>query len=190
QLPAVDVAGGEHRQRAVTVLLRHDGHHADTHVEGLLHLLTWHTAQGGDGAEDLPRGPGGTRHLRDQALRDHAGHVAGQSTTGDVAEHVHLALGDERQAVLGVDACRLEQFLTEGASEILDVGIHGQPRGVEEDVAGQGVAVGVQAGGGHADDDITATHTLRSEQLTSSDHSDGGGGDIVVAYFHDTRVLA
>src|SRR5699024_3661242 len=32
-------------------------------------------------------------------------------------------------------------------------------------------------------------HTLRSEQLISLDHADGGGGDIVVARLHDTRVL-
>ena len=76
EFPAVDVACGEHSQRAVAVLRGDDGNHAHASVEGLFHLLYRHVAHLRDGAEDRCRGPRGAVHLCDLALWNDALHVA------------------------------------------------------------------------------------------------------------------
>lgn len=101
---------------------------------------------------------------------------------------VHREGAGQVQAVGGVDAGGLEQFLAQGAAEFGDLAVQG-PAGVVDDAADQGVAVGVQAGGGHADDDVAGADTVRAQQLVGLDNTGGGTGHIVFVLAQQARVL-
>ena len=81
-VPALDVAGGQHREGTLCVLLGDDGDHTDTHVEGLVHLLLGDLAEAGDGAGDRQR------RLRHVALRGGPGEDAGVDDGEELAEVV------------------------------------------------------------------------------------------------------
>ncbi len=119
--PAVEVTGGQDRQRAVGVLRRDDGDHADAHVERLVHLGAVDAPALGDHPEHGCRRPGAAVHLGRQPVGDHPLEVARQTAAGDVAERADLGLGGQREAVLGVDPGGFEQFLAQRAAELLDV---------------------------------------------------------------------
>ena len=71
--------------------------------------------------------------------------LPGQPAAGDVAEGAHLGFGGQRQAVLGVDPGRLEQLFAQRAAELLDVAGQVHPIDLEQHLARQRVAVGMQA---------------------------------------------
>lgn len=152
--------GCEHCQGAVAVLFSNDCNHADTHVEGLFHFFAGNLAHRGDGAEDLAWGPSCSGHFCDESFWDNPLEVACEAAAGDVAEGVNFALCDQCQAVLGVDAGWLEKFFAEGASEFFDVSVKRQACLFQEDVASQGVTVGVQTGGSHADEDVACADAV------------------------------
>ena len=61
---------GQYRQGAVGVFGADDGDHADTHVEGLFHLLAADPAALGDHREHRRGRPGSAVDLGDQPVRD------------------------------------------------------------------------------------------------------------------------
>ncbi len=116
------MTGGQHRQRPVDVLGRHDGDHADAHVERLLHLGALDPAALGDHARtparaSMCRGPP-RRPARAGCTRSR---LLASPPPVMCAERADLGLGGQRQAVLGVDAGRLEQLLAQRAAELLDM---------------------------------------------------------------------
>ena len=102
----------------------------------------------------------------DQPVRHDAFQVARQPAAGDVAERADLGLGGQREAVLGVDAGRLEQLFAECAAELLDMPGEVHPVDLQQHLAGQRVTVGVQARRAMAM--ITSPGLTRSGPSTSS----------------------
>src|SRR5699024_12147196 len=75
---------------------------------------------------------------------------------------------EERGEFAGVDMGGHEQLLTEGATELGDLPVQVPPR-LGDDVPDQGVAVGVDARGRQADEDVAGAHLLGSER--SEEHT-------------------
>ena len=95
---------------------------------------------------------------------------------------------EESGELTGVDMGGNEQLLTEGAAEFLDLPIQAPSR-LGDDVADQGVAVGVDARGRQSDEHVTGTDLLGSEQLRGLDGTGGGTGDIVLIDSEQSRVF-
>src|SRR6478735_7686687 len=183
--------------RGVGGLRGDDRDHAHAHVEGAFEVGQGDVAQLGDQLEDRRQFPGGAVHGGQQALRQDAGEVGGQAAAGDVAEAVHGLVGGgavhregagQVQAVGGVYAGGLQEFLAQGALEFGDVAVQ-CPAGVVDDPADQRVAVGVHAGGGHADHHVAGADALRTQQGLGLDHAGGGTGDVVLVFAQQARVL-
>ena len=64
-----------------------------------------------------------------------------------------------------------------------------QPAFVEQDVADEGVAVGVQAAGLHRDDDVAGTDAAGAEELAGLHDTGGGARDVVVVGIEQAGVL-
>src|SRR5699024_5032264 len=88
----------------------------------------------------------------------------------------------------GVDMGGDEQLLAEGATEFGHLPVQTPPR-LGDDVADQGVAVGVDARRRQSDEDVTGAHLLWSEQVGGVDDTGGGTGDIVFVDAEQARVL-
>ncbi len=106
-----------------------------------------------------------------------------------MAEGAHIRLGREGQAVLGIDLGGLEELLAQGAAELVDVAGQRHPVDLEQHLAGQRVAVGVQARRAHSDDDVARTDPVGAEDLIGLDDADAGRGDVVVTVGHHAGVL-
>ena len=92
------------------------------------------------------------------ALRHDAGEVLVQPAAGDVGDAVHHALDAiVAKAPAGwpdVNPRRLQEGLADRPAQFLDVVVDLQPGHVEDDLPGEAVAVGVQPGGGQAQDHV------------------------------------
>jgi len=76
----------------------------------------------------------------------------------------------------------LEEFVAEGAVESGGAAGDLQAELIEEDLAGEGIAIGMEAGRGHADEDIAAADGfLAVEHPGFLDDADDGAGDVVFA---------
>ena len=62
-----------------------------------------------------------------------------------MTEGADLGFGRQCQTILGVDSGRLEQLLTEGATEFFDVAGQTHPVDLQQHLAGQRVSVRMQA---------------------------------------------
>src|SRR5947207_4234346 len=112
--PRVDLPPGQERQCPVGVLRPDDGEHSEAHVERALHLAPVNPALGLYQVEDRLRAPPRPVDHRVEMVGQHAGQVARDPAPGDVRERAYLGLGDQGEAVLGVNAGRSQQLLTEG----------------------------------------------------------------------------
>ena len=102
---------------------------------------------------------------------------------------MHIGLGDECQAVLRVDPRGLEQLLAERAAELRHLSVKAHARQREQRVAGERVAVRVQAARGHGDDDVAGLNTLGAEDRVGFDDADAGAGQVVLARLQHAGML-
>src|SRR5690606_31776119 len=77
----------------------------------------------------------------------------------------------------------------EGAAELLDAALQVQTGLVQQHVPDQGVAVGVQTGGGHRDHGVTRTDAVGAEEQVGLHHAGAGPGDVEVVLAQQARVL-
>jgi hypothetical protein len=75
------------------------------------------------------------------------------------------------------------------AAELLDVPGQAHAVDLEQHLARQRVAVGVQSRGGHGDDHVAGADVLGAEEIVGLDDTDASGGDVVVVGLHQARVL-
>ena len=75
----------------------------------------------------------------------------------------------------------LEKFFAEGAAERAIVVIQPDAHLGEQDLAGQRIAVGVQAGARETDDRVAGTDAGAVDDLVAFDHADDGADQIVIA---------
>ena len=95
---------------------------------------------------------------------------------------------EESGEFAGVDMGGNEQLLTEGAAELRDVPVQAPSR-LGDDVADQGVSVGVDARRRQTDEHVPGADLLGAEQLRGFDDTGGGTGDIVFVRPEQTRVF-
>ena len=99
--------------------------------------------------------------------------IAGESATGDVGhpgdDLLDLVAGEELHDRLGIDPGRLEEYLDQGAL-LVDLRIHlseVEPGGLD-DLADEGVPVGVDAARGQTDQDVTGFDPCRIDRASST----------------------
>ena len=93
------------------------------------------------------------------------------------------------QAVCGVYAGGFQEFLAQGTAEVGNLTVQG-PTSVVDDAANQGVTVGVQARGGHADDDIASAYPFRTQQQISLDDTRASTCDVVLVRSQQAGMLS
>ena len=74
-----------------------------------------------------------------------------------------------------------EQLMADGVAQLRHVGLGLEPHLLEENLARQRVAVGVQAAGGQTDHRIARPNGLAVEHLGFLDHADNGSAEVVFA---------
>ena len=88
----------------------------------------------------------------------------------------------------------VEQRLADRAAEFVDRIVELQAGDVEDDLAHQAVAVGVQAAGGDADDHVVGRDRSAVDHALALDHADAEAGQVVIAagvqVGHDGRFAA
>ena len=120
------------------------------------------------------------------------GQVADDAAARDVGTGVQAVAqrGARGQHGGGVDHRRPQQLVGHA-----DVGprpgrvVETQAGPLEQDVAGQGVAVGAQPGGGQPDDGVAGLHPLGTELGAVLDHPDREAGQVELVGGHDPGVL-
>ena len=119
------------------------------------------------------------------ARRNHAGQVLVQPAAGDVGDGMHRVLHAIVRQDLpdgpDVDPRGREQGLADRRAKLLDVVRDLVPADVEGDLAGQAVAVGVQAGGGEPQHDVAGRHRRAVDDLAPRGHAHAEARQVVVA---------
>src|SRR6266545_1224229 len=170
-VPGLDAAPGEERDRPVGVGWRDDGQHADAHVERALHLNELDAPLGLYQLEDGLWPPGRPVDDRVDVLGQHAYQVARDAAAGDMGVRPDVALGQQVEALARVDLGGRDQLLTERTlpAELLGHRVQPHPARAEQHVTDQGVPVGVQPGRAHRDDGVADLDPVPAEHLVGLD---------------------
>lgn len=160
--------------------LAHDDSHPNPTVERPRHLLRRDVPQShqplehGEELEPLDIDPA------PEALRQDPRHVLREPSASDVRQPLDEAAADGGEELLDVDGRRRQELLSEGLGRVpRDGGGEGEVVGVD-DLADEGEAVRVDAGGGEAEDDVAGGDGRGGEDELALDGSDGEAGDVVV----------
>ena len=168
----VGVVQAEHLERVGLVCGVDDAAEAAAHVEDLVHLVVADVAELGDQPEDRR-----DRQRRVDAVADVGVLQAEQVVEpagGQVGEAVDVGLrADEVHHGLDVDLGRLQQDVAEGAAEPVVV-----ERDVGQCLAGERVAVGVEPGGGEADQRVAGLHLGAGDHRVEVDDPDAGAREV------------
>ena len=135
----------EMRLDACRLLLRGNEHHADPHVERAVHLRPVNVAPLLQKAEDrrhLPRSGIDLRaHLIGEGTRD----VFIEPAARDVHHTVKIKVTNQRQTNPRIETRRRQQLLADAASQFLHVLITAEALVLKDDLAHEGVAIGMYA---------------------------------------------
>ena len=157
------------------------GDEADAHVEGAHHFVLRNLAELAEVFEDRQHGPGADLDLSAGSFGQNAGKVFGDAAAGDVGHAGGEPGGDQFLNDVEVAAVRLHErgagFLLDG-SDVL--------RGLvaadfEEELAGERVAVGVEAGGGNSDEDVAGFDADAGDHFVAVDGANDKAGEVVFA---------
>ena len=158
----------------------HDHHHAHPHVEGAEHLVVGDAAHPLDQAEEReepPRSP--RRKARPQARGKHPREVAPEAAARDVAERPHLVALEQRLQGGEVAPVGGQEGRAHGGPELGQVSVHAVALEVEEHLAGQRVAVRVQARRGQGQEHVALRHPA-GQGLLPLHHAHDEPGEVVV----------
>ena len=178
----------EDRERAVHVAVGNDGDEPDAEVERPPHVGLGDLADLLDEAEERRDRPRAPRDVEVEAGRQDAARVGDEAAAGDVREACREALGDERLDGVEVRPVDAQQGVADRlAAE--RVGLVAGDEPVEEDLAGQRVAVRVQARRGQPEQHVARPDGRPVDDLAPLDDADDGAGDVVVARAVEVRHL-
>ena len=153
----------------LTVSAGHDDDEADAHVEGAQHLVLRDVAEVLQVLEEGRDGPSGEIDDGAHALGQDAGEVLGDAAAGDVGHAAH----DCRRGELLDDGEVAAVGAHEGGAglvlELVDVLLGAVFGDLEEQLASERVAVGVEAVGGQADEDVADLDVLAGDDLVAVD---------------------
>jgi len=157
-----------------------DDDEADAHVEGAEHLVLGYVAQMLQVLEEGWDGPAGEVDYGAHALRNDAGEIFCDAAAGDVGH----AADDFCSGELFDDGEVAAVGAHEGGAglilELVDVLLWAVLGDFEEELAGEGVAVGVEAVGGQADEDVAYLNGVAGDDLVAGDGADDGAGEVVL----------
>src|SRR5690606_13560797 len=145
---------------------------ADAEVEGATHLLDGDPATGGDEPADGRYGRRADVDLRAKTLGEGAREVPAQAAARDVRARGDASGAEGGEAGARVDAGGSQQRVPEGLAKPFGLAVDGEGVvSLEEDLAGQRVAVRVEAARGEREETITRLHTGAVEDVFASDHA-------------------
>ena len=157
-----------------------------------MEFVEFDAAFGGEVVEDGEGGPGAVVDFGAEAWREDAGEIAAEAAAGDVAEGVD-GVG------LALVAGAVVELLGEGTGEgaVVEVGLEeGVGEGLfgagefvgdlvlqcfKDDLAGEGVAVGVEAVGGEAEDEVAGFDGGAAEDALFFNDADDAADEVVLA---------
>src|SRR4029077_14678267 len=105
-----------------------------------------------------------------------AGEIAGDAATGDVGEGGDPASREEIFDSGGVAEMRLEEFGADFVADFGDVSVGLKLGDFEGELAGEGVAVGVEAGGGKREQGVSGLYVFACEDIFAFDDADDEAG--------------
>ena len=157
------------------------GDEADTHVEGAHHLFLRDLAEVAEVLEDRQDGPGANLDLRAGVFGQDAGQVFRDAAAGDVGHAGGEAAGDEllndvEIAAVGLHKSRAGFLLDSG--DVLGGFVAGD---LKEELAGERVAVGVEAGGRQSDEDVAGLNVCAGDHFVAVDCANDEASEVVFA---------
>ena len=162
--------------------------HAHAKVERAAGVVDGHVAEGAEVFVHGRDGPAGEIDLGSQLLGQHARRIVSDAAAGDVrGAEQDAADGADR---FGIAAVNFQQFVGSGALQIGQIGIGRIAGNFEHQLAGQGVAVGVETGGGQANEAIPCFDLRSVEHLALLHCSNDEAGQIVFAIGVQARHLS
>jgi peroxiredoxin Q/BCP len=166
--------------RIVQVFWSDDHDHPDSHVEGTEHLVVADTAPGLDEAKDRGDVPGSAPDPRPQARRQDPRNVPWEAPSGDVGEGAELSPFQKRLESREIRAVGGEKCRTHGRAEFGQARVDSMTQEIEEDLAGQGVAVRMKARRREGQQDVSLANA-RGDRLRPLHHTDDESRKVVVA---------
>ena len=179
----------QHQRHAIGIVGRAADDHADPHVEGAVHVVLRHAPDALEIAEDRVGRPGGLVDQRSGARREDARQVLGDPAAGDVREPFDEPRLEERPDHGQIRPVDAEQLLADRAPEFVDHRVRLQAEVAEDDGAGEGVAVGVEARRAQAEQDVTRPQRCAGDEAVPFDHADDEARDVVLAFRVEARHL-
>ena len=170
-----------------------DQDHAQAHVERLQRLRLVEVRGAAHEPRDGRHGPRAQIHLGVAGLRQRAVQVLGDAAARDVRQRAHGAGAgvqhgahglhvDARGREQGVLQARAVQLLALEAQLVVGLALHAH-------LAGERVAVGVQAARRQADQHVSLAHGRGVEHLRPVHHAHAEAGQVVVVRVHHAGVL-
>src|SRR5258708_24391788 len=151
---------------------------ADAHVEGAEHLVLGYVAEGLQVFEEGWGLPGGEVDECAHSLGENAGEVLRDAAAGDVGHAVDDLCAGELLDDGEVAAMGAHEGCAGLVLELVDVLLGAVLCDFEEELAGERVAVGVEAVGGEADEDVADLYGVSGDDPVAVDCSDDGAGEV------------
>ena len=180
--------GGDGLQHGGGFLARHENGHADAHVENLIHFLLGHGAFLAQERKDREHRPGAFADDDIAIGREDAGDIIHEAAAGDVGEAFDdhrfagaIELLEERLHERAVADVHFHQLSAEGILETRQARFGIEAKIIEQDLAGERVAIGVESTGFDAENDVAGTDRFAIEHAGLLDDTDDGAADVVFA---------
>jgi hypothetical protein len=155
------------------------GDEADAHVESPHHLVFRDLAELAEVLEDGKHGPGADFDLRGGAFGQDAREIFRDAAAGDVRHASGEARSYELLDDVEVAAVRLHErrasFFFDGG-DVLGGLVAGD---FKEELAGERVTIGVQAGGGQSDEDVAGFNGFSGDHLVAVHGTDDEAGEVI-----------
>ena len=120
--------------------------------------------------------------MRDpETFGQNARRVIGDASAGDVRGAFEDFFVVEGAQGLEVTAVQLQEFLGDGGAQFVELRVHIVAGDFEEKLAGQRVAVGVEAGGGQAEQHVAGLDGFAGDHALPLDHAHDEAGQVVFA---------
>ena len=168
--------------RRIGVVGDHHQHHADAAVEGAQHLLGPQPAGLVQPEEHRRRAPAARVDPRHHAVRQHARQVVDQAAAGDVGQRLDDVVWPRRlEQAADVDPGRHQQRARPGSGRARTAPDPAGTAPVAQDLADQREAVGVDAAGGEAEQDVAGGDVGPRQAPGPLDRADREAREVVVA---------
>ncbi len=142
-----------------------DDDHADSHVRGAQHFRSVRSCRFGHHLAERQYRPGSQLNLRLAALRKDPVEIFREAAAGDVGQ----AFDESCRKCLPQDGLVvdvwLQQRFADGVLEAFDGRIHGEARNIKEQLAGERIAVRMQASGRKSDQHVAMADRFAVDDL-------------------------